>query len=147
MFIVWSWCLVYSICSFIFGQNGYYAVSHHQEEIINLSDNVKNLERIQQELISIREELSNNPMTRSRYLQSLGYVPEGKKIIRIVGININNYANRSIGQVVYAQKPSGFFHENAIKLIAFIFAVFIFISLIGFDIYSNKENSRENPSQ
>ena len=138
MFILWSWFLVYNICTFFFGKNGIHTLNHHRAEIVRLSENIENLKNIQRELIYIKKDFLDNPNTRSVYLQRYGYSMPDKKIMSIVGYNIGNNVNRHSGEIVYAKEATQYFSDAIIKLIATVFMLIVAVSLFIFDKFINQ---------
>ena len=138
MFVLWSWFLAYNICTIFFGKNGIYTFNHNQAELVRLSENIENLKNIEKELTNIKKDFSNNPDSRSVFLQRYGFTPPDQKNITIVGYNIGNSANRHSGQIVYAQEAEMYFDDTVIKIAATIFSLIVLISLFILNMYSKK---------
>ena len=135
--VPWTIFFVYFLFSAILGQNGYYAKKHLDAELSQLTHNLNELEKANDDLYKIKDSLLNDSDALSVYMRQLGYGRDGEQFIRIMGQGITVNSDMSIGQVLYTTNPD-FVRDQTLKIVAICIGLAIFVFFLINDIYSYK---------
>jgi len=140
--VIWTFFLVYTSCSYFWGQNGMYARRHLEAERVRLSENLKKLENINKDYQNIRNNLMKDQDSLSVYARQLGYGREGEEYIRIMGLGIAVNTDMPAGQVSYTES-SDYISDTTIKIISLLFALIILSFLLVRDFFITAFSSQD----
>jgi hypothetical protein len=139
--VIWTFFIVYTSCSFFWGQNGLYARRHLDAERLRLYENLKKLENINADYQNIRNNLIGDQDSLSVYARQLGYGREGEEYIRIMGLGIAINTDMPTGQVSYSENPE-FISDTTLKIISLVFALVVLSFLLVHDFCTNAFSSQ-----
>jgi len=139
--VIWTFFIVYTSCSFFWGQNGLYVRRHLDAERVRLYESLKKLENINIDYQNIRNNLMGDPDSLSVYARQLGYGREGEEYIRIMGLGIAINTDMPAGQVSYTESPD-FISDTTIKIISLLFALVVLSFLLVHDFCINAFSSQ-----
>ncbi|MDR1278736.1 MAG: septum formation initiator family protein, partial [Treponema sp.] len=114
---LWSAIAVYGISSLLTGAAGLSAYRQLQMDRDRQWANMKDLQRINEELENTKNSLLYDQDTIAVYARSLGYGKNDERFIRIVGLGGLKNPRTAAGQILQAGKPD-YISDRTLKIAA-----------------------------
>jgi cell division protein FtsB len=138
---LWAAFVVYGVSSVLFGAIGLSAYRQLETDRDQQWINMKNLQRINEDLENAKNSLLYDQDTIAVYARELGYGKKNERFIRIVGLGgIKNHYNTA-GQQLRAGKPD-FVSDRTLKIAALCTGIMVFAFLLILDIIRDRQDGR-----
>jgi cell division protein FtsB len=135
---LWSAIAVYGISSLLTGAAGLSAYRQLQMDRDRQWANMRDLQRINEELENTKNSLLYDQDTIAVYARDLGYGKEDEQFIRIVGLRGLKNSRTAAGQILRAGKPD-YVSDRALKIAACCAGLAVFACLLILDILRDRD--------
>ena len=137
LFAVWAGVFLYALLSILFGATGLSAQHQLEREQQRQEENIAQLLQINRELEDSMNSLLYDRDALAIHAREQGYASGQERIIRIVGLGVNQRDMTSIGELVFAAEPH-YVSNKTIRIIAFCSVISILICMLIFDLLKRK---------
>lgn len=139
-------CLVYVLISFFGGQNGLWAMRQLEAQRQEISINMAEIAKINEELELEYTALRNDMDVVAAYARRLGFVAEGEILVKVTGLPTYYTTMYDAGSVMRKTEVK-FIPEFISKMMGIVVAVLMMILLVMKDLSRGVSNfSRKKPS-
>jgi cell division protein FtsB len=131
--VLWIFVVVYAAMNFFAGSRGFFAYGDLLEEQKKQETNLRDLQRINEELENTKNALLYDDDTVRVYARDLGFGEEGEQFVRIVGLGQNRKVPLFPGEVVVTKERRPM-NSRTIGLISLFAALAVLIAFVVQDM-------------
>jgi cell division protein FtsB len=135
---LWVAFAVYGVSSALYGAIGLSAYRQLEADRDQQWANMKNLQRINEDLENAKNSLLYDQDTIAVYARELGYGKKDERFIRIVGLRGTKNSYDTTGQIFRAGKPD-FISDRTLKIAALCTGIMGFAFLLILDIIRGRQ--------
>ena len=134
---IWAAVAVYTLFSFLAGPKGLSAYNFLLTEKEYQIENIRDLERQNEELTRTKNNLIYDQDTLLVHARQMGYGYEDERYIRIVGLSNTNPIPAEVGKIYSVQNPD-FIADRYIKIAAFVIGILLFGFLLTMEVINRR---------
>lgn len=139
-------CLVYVLISFLGGQNGLWAMRQLEEQRQEISINMAEIAKINEDLELEYTALRNDMDVVAAYARRLGFVAEGETLVKVTGLPTYYTTMYDTGSVMRKAEVK-YIPESISKIMGIVVTTLMMILLVMKDLSRGVSNfSRKKPS-